>query len=112
VIASILAFIKLFHLLLYRFVTCVSLTFGQSSVSYYCTYVLECERSSTVDGLESLTRPTVLSATYETVEVVTDLLNRRASGPQNTGAPKRRNHAGNKSRPVDVNTHCRYYRRG
>jgi len=35
------------------------------------------------------------------VEVVTDLLNRRSSGPQKTGVPKRRNHTGSKSRPVD-----------
>ena len=37
-----------------------------------------------------------------TVEVAMDLLNKRASGPEKTGAPRRINHAGNKSIPVAV----------
>jgi len=37
-----------------------------------------------------------------TVEEAIELLNRRISGPQKTGAPSRRNHAGSKSIPVAV----------
>jgi len=37
-----------------------------------------------------------------TVEEAIDLLNKRASGPQKTGAPSRKNHAGSKSIPVAV----------
>ena len=35
-----------------------------------------------------------------TVKVAMDLLNKRISGPQKTGAPRRKNYAGSKSIPV------------
>jgi len=67
--------------------------------------MIEIGRKSAYSCSAAIFRTGVMDANFHflgTTEVVMHLVNKRASGPQKTGAPKRRNHAGSESIPVAV----------
>ena len=69
------------------------------------TGVMEIGRKSACSCGVAVLGTGVIDANFHclgTVEEAIDLLNKRASGPQKTGAPSRKNHAGSKSIPVAV----------